>query len=63
MNYMTYCIILYVRSQVKITKKHTFLRKFCIFCENSAFFEKILHFLRKFLLTCGCAQLFGASKG
>ena len=43
MNYMTYYIILYVISQVKITKKHTFLRKFYIFCENPTFFVKILH--------------------
>ena len=62
MNYMTYCIILYVRSQVKITKKHAFLRKFYIFWENSTFFERILHFLRKFLLTCGCINILSKDK-
>ena len=54
MNYMTYCIIIYVISQVKITKKHTFfakilhfLRKFSIFCENSPFFAKISSYSAK----------------
>ena len=48
MNYMTYCITLYVISQVKITKNAYFLRKFSIFCKKHTFFAKILHFLRKF---------------
>ncbi len=32
----------------RVTQNFTFLRKFCLFWENVAFFEQMLHFLRKF---------------